>query len=43
MLVTLAIMGGSIMIVGMIENRRTAASLALMRAKFEGEDAEDEE
>ena len=43
MLVTLAIMAGSIGIVGLIENRRTAASLAVMRAKFEAEDAEDEE
>ena len=43
MLVTLAIMGGSIGIVGLIENRRKAASLAIMRAKFEAEDALDEE
>ena len=43
MLVTLAIMGASIGIVGLIENRRRAASLAIMRAKFEAEDALDEE
>ena len=43
MLVALAIMAGSVGIVGMIENRRRSASLADMRAQIEAEDAEDED
>jgi len=42
MLVTLAIMAGSIGIVGMIENRRRTASLSEMKAKIDAEDAADD-
>ncbi|TFG99386.1 DUF2085 domain-containing protein [Candidatus Thorarchaeota archaeon] len=43
MLVALSIMAGSVGIVGLIENRRRTKSLTVMRAKFEAEDAKDEE
>ena len=43
MLVALAIMAGSVGIVGMIENRRRSASLSAMKAQIEAEEAEDEE
>jgi hypothetical protein len=43
MMVALAIMAGSVGIVGMIENRRRGKSLNLMRAQIEAEDAEDDE
>ncbi|MHA1864145.1 MAG: DUF2085 domain-containing protein [Candidatus Thorarchaeota archaeon] len=42
MLVTLAIMAGSVGIVGLIENRRRTASLSQMKAKLDAEDAEDD-
>lgn len=41
MLVALAVMAGSVGIVGLIENRRRTKSLAAMRAKIEAEDTED--
>lgn len=43
MLVTLAIMAGSVGIVGMIENRRRTVSLDRMREEIDAEDALDEE
>ncbi|MGY5880264.1 MAG: DUF2085 domain-containing protein [Candidatus Thorarchaeota archaeon] len=43
MMVALAIMAGSVGIVGLIENRRRSASLSEMRTQIEIEDAEDEE
>ncbi|MHA1576635.1 MAG: DUF2085 domain-containing protein [Candidatus Thorarchaeota archaeon] len=43
MLVTLAIMAGSIGIVGLIENRRRTASLTRMREEIDAEDALDDE
>lgn len=43
MLVALAIMAGSVGIVGLIENRRRTKNFATMRAKIEEEDAQDEE
>ena len=42
MMVALAIMAGSVGIVGMIENRRRSKSLDVMRAQIEAEDAEDD-
>ena len=43
MLVALAIMSGSVGIVGFIENRRRSASLAAMKAQIDAEDAKDDE
>ena len=41
MLVALAVMAGSVGIVGLIENRRRSKSLAAMRARIEAEEAEE--
>jgi len=43
MLVALAVMSGSVGIVGLIENRRRSKRLVAMRAQIEEEDAKDEE
>ncbi|TFH08973.1 MAG: DUF2085 domain-containing protein, partial [Candidatus Thorarchaeota archaeon] len=43
MLVALAIMAGSVGIVGLIENRRRSIGLSAMRAQIEAEDAKDSE
>jgi len=43
MLVALAIMAGSVGIVGLIENRRRSSSLSAMKAQIDAEDAEDDE
>jgi len=43
MLVALAVMSGSVGIVGLIENRRRSKSLAAMRARIEAEEAAEED
>ncbi len=43
MLVALAVMAGSVGVVGLIENRRRSKSLAAMRARIEAEEAEEDE
>ncbi len=43
MLVALAVMSGSVGVVGLIENRRRSKSLGAMRARIEAEDEEDDD